>query len=158
MEELWKPIAKSKYEVSNLGRIRSHARNGKGWPRFLKLNKNTYGYLNASVMGRTRAVHTLVATAFIGPANGKQVNHIDCDKENNAASNLEWVTPKENTRHAQANGLLVAPPSQAILTKKQVLKIRKLYAEGELSGQKIAFKFKVSKSCVYKILQGKNWR
>jgi len=51
-------------------------------------------------------VHTLVALSFIGkPTNANlQVNHIDSNPLNNCVSNLEWVTPQENTNHKLKSG------------------------------------------------------
>ena len=56
---------------------------------------------------KTRAIHRLVAEAFIPVVPGKAyVNHIDGNKHNNDVSNLEWCTASENISHAIKNGLL----------------------------------------------------
>lgn len=54
---------------------------------------------------RTFVLHRLVAEAFVPNTHGKPlVNHIDGNKYNPAASNLEWVTQSENTKHAWETG------------------------------------------------------
>lgn len=52
------------------------------------------------------SIHRLVARAFVpNPHNKPMVNHIDGNKLNNNACNLEWVTCSENHRHAFVLGL-----------------------------------------------------
>lgn len=67
-----------------------------------------YATVTAYVNGKQKHfyVHRLVAEAFIpNPENKPQVNHIDGNAKNNHASNLEWVTAKENANHAHISGL-----------------------------------------------------
>lgn len=103
MVEVWLPVKgwETLYEVSNLGRVRSLTRN-----KTIKkqhLIPTGYWAVALSVKHKTfsRRVHRLVAEAFIpNPENKPQVNHIDGDRKNNNAANLEWVTQRENSLHA----------------------------------------------------------
>lgn len=102
---------------------------------FLAAAPTSRGYLSVNLYDGKRSsshtVHSLVALAFIGPRpDGKQVNHIDGDKQNNAPSNLEYVTQSENMRHAFDTGLYVPKRGEehcnAKLTSRQVVSIRRI--------------------------------
>ena len=65
------------------------------------------GYMFIRIGEKSFPLHRVIASAFIpNPENKPEVNHIDGDKTNNAVSNLEWTTRKENARHAAEHGLL----------------------------------------------------
>ena len=65
------------------------------------------GYLTYKIHGCYYHVHAHVAELFIpNPENKRVVNHIDGNKRNAHADNLEWNTHSENTKHAYATGLI----------------------------------------------------
>lgn len=106
--EKWAPIngTHGLLEISNQGRVRSLMRDG----RILKTQTDNKGYTRVRVTIKrermTFKVHREVAKAFLAnPHNLPQVNHIDGNKQNNSAENLEWVTNIENAHHAIAAGL-----------------------------------------------------
>lgn len=90
------------YEVNNFGEVRN-----KKTGRILKQRPNERGYMNLMIDGITEKTHRLVADSFFdGDHSGLDVNHIDCNKQNNFIGNLEWCTRKENAIHALQNGLI----------------------------------------------------
>jgi len=110
MTEVWKDIEgyEGLYQVSNLGRIRSLDRidsNGrKRRGKIIKPLNVGKGYvcvgLHLDGLLTQRYVHRLVALAFVdGYDDEKEVNHINEDKHDNRAVNLEWIGRKENINH-----------------------------------------------------------
>lgn len=115
------------YYVSSLGRLKTTNYNNTGTTRVLCLSRNPNGYVYYHSSSRAYRWHRVVAELFVvnpDPDNRTQVNHIDGNKHNNAAVNLEWVSQSENQRHAFRNGL--QERKYAVTTSDQEL-IRKLY-------------------------------
>jgi hypothetical protein len=90
------------YKVSDCGAVM--APSGK-----LLAMRVVNGYHHVTLgRGRQRAVHVLVAEAFICKRpEGKVVNHKNGNRKDNRVENIEWVTQSENVKHAYANGLRV---------------------------------------------------
>lgn len=117
--EIWKttPINKD-YEVSNYGKVRSKDRTIKcadGRVRSIKgktiKGKVNKGYYVVS-LGRKASIsiHRLVALSFLeNPNNYQCINHIDGNKQNNNACNLEWCNYSQNLIHAYKNNLNPIP-------------------------------------------------
>lgn len=125
--EIWKDIYgyEDSYSISNHGRVKSKERevfrrskNGNMYKVkvggfILKNICHKSGYARVVLMKDGKAkqenVHRLVANHFINnPLNLPQVNHIDGNKHNPHVSNLEWVTPIDNGKHAYSSGLSYA--------------------------------------------------
>lgn len=108
--ERWKDIAgfTGKYQVSDLGRVRSYARGRNGTILKHSYDRSGYHRVGLSICrGKVKwsLVHRLVLTTFVGAKVGMQVNHIDGNKDNNTLQNLEWCTQSENMKHAYRLGL-----------------------------------------------------
>ena len=115
LEEVWKDIdGFPGYKVSSLGNVCSCKNNRHGLCDICRPLKpaidTSTGYLKVNLRddtkGHTKPIHKLVAEAFCDRHDDRAVvNHIDGDKLNNRADNLEWVSNSENVKHAFALGL-----------------------------------------------------
>lgn len=140
--EVWKPHPEFQFvEVSTLGNVRTFDRevttnsgvrlvNG----RVLKPFYNKDGYLltKITVDGKriTKGIHRLVAETFIpNPENLSQVNHKDCNRDNNNTSNLEWVTSEYNIKYRESHGKALNHPVFAI--NLSTLKISRFSSQSE---------------------------
>ena len=111
MKEEWRDIKgyEGRYQVSNLGRIKSlRDNNGNYRESFPLIFSDKSGYKRVNLYTRSRCkhflVHRLVAMHFIdNPNNLPQVNHKDENKQNNCVENLEWCTPRYNICYGNRN-------------------------------------------------------
>jgi hypothetical protein len=160
MNEIWITIKDfENYQVSNLGRIMSLYKN-----IILKPLKDKHGYYHISLYKNktcyTKDIHIIVARTFISnPLNLPEVNHIDGNKENCAATNLEWSTKSDNEKHAYRTGLRSAKGeknNQSKLTDIQVKEIKEL--KGKIKGSEVAIMYDIDRSVIYNIFNNKAWK
>ena len=108
--ERWKVIPgfNGKYLISDMGNVYSTSK-----CKIMKKRLNQHGYydigLDLNNHNKTKRIHRLVAEAFVpNPQKLNVINHIDGNKRNNNADNLEWCSYKFNARHAVDNELIKA--------------------------------------------------
>lgn len=144
----------------------------------LKPATDKKGYLRVglTINGKlcTKKVHRLVANAFLQNLENKPcVNHIDGIKKNNFVSNLEWVTYKENTKHAIDTGLFYFNSSKesvnkiikkgslngnALLTEEKVIEIRKKYKPRIYTRLMLSLEYGVKESCIKDVVNRNSWK
>lgn len=102
--EVWKKVNNYEgiYWVSNKGRVK----NNRKVMKFYRINS---GYLcvdfTVNKEKKKFLVHRLVALHFCdNPSEYPEVNHIDENKSNNCAANLEWSSRSHNKQHSMATG------------------------------------------------------
>lgn len=150
-KEIWKNIADTEYEVSDMGRVRHGS-------RVLGGSHRQDNYIVVNIKGTQYPIHRLVATAFIpNPENLPEVNHKDGNKMNNSVQNLEWVTRSENHIHAIQNHL---QPSglytyKGKFTEEKRAEIKGLWNDGVMTKREIAKKYGVSHTCINDIINEK---
>lgn len=172
MEEIFRPIKNYEgyYEVSNLGRVKSLAKEwsvGRKGETILKAGKRKIGYdfvvLCVDKNKKYVSVHRLVAEHFCeNPNSYNVVNHKDSDRQNNNASNLEWTTNSGNAKHGFdygfRKGMKGVTNGGSILNTDKVIKIRELYYTKKYSQSKIAEMFSIKQTQVSRIVLRKQWQ
>lgn len=147
------------YMVSDAGDVMSIPKNGKNGIE-LSQTSDSKGYMRVGLYkdGRESScqVHRLVAEAFCGnPMLKEQVNHIDGNKRNNSAKNLEWCTSGENNLH-----------KYRVLGVKHTVKSRRRFDDDQIrairssnkSGRELAREFGVSPNAIRQIRNKKSYR
>lgn len=109
MKEVWKDIKgfEGRYQVSNLGRVKSLCYHNGTSERILRQRNNLSGnpivnlYKKGSDKGTLKTVHRLVAEQFIPNENNfPMINHKDENPKNNNVRNLEWCDCSYNVLYS----------------------------------------------------------
>lgn len=163
ISESWKECKDfPNYEISTFGNIRSKdtiVRCGKNHTackhgKLLTPAINSNGYLKVVISGKTKYIHSLVATTFIdNPENKREVNHIDNNKRNNFVFNLEWVSSSENKTKAYETGVMSSGENRynSKLNNNDIIIIRNSLESPET----LAKQFNVTKTHILRIINNK---
>ena len=155
--EVWRrvPSFDSRYEVSNLGRVRFC--NG----RVRKLKTAVNGYLLLSVAnGRGSAdnvsVARLVCEAFHGACpEGFEVDHANRDRADNRPENLRWVSKAFNLAQRQ---LPCGTAHHAARLNEEAIRLIRSGETYRGRNSQLARQFGVSRETVRDVRNGKYWR
>lgn len=161
MEEIWKdvPMFEGLYKVSNTGKVISYVKNKDG--QYIgSPDKNNYTHIQLRKKGFIlfTFAHRLVAELFVpNPENKSCVNHKDFNRQNNVFTNLEWVTPYENSMHSiknlHFNGTIRGElHPRSLFTNDQVADMRRLRSEGMMYS-KIARKYNAKENTILQIFR-----
>ena len=162
--ETWKGIEGfPKYEVSNLGRVRSYQRGDE--PRLLVAIPHPGGYLFVNLYngdGQAKTlVHQLVAAAFHGERpDGMVCRHLNGVPSDNRAENVVWGTPSENgldsIRHGTAS--VTGGRLSRAFTGQEALSIWERAQNGERPFEIAKDYPHVSPSTVRRVARGQGYR
>jgi len=165
--EEWRAIPgyEGLYEVSDQGNVRRIVENS---ARLLRPSVSNSGYQTVSLSkrGRQRSyfVHQLVTLAFIGPEPlpDIQVHHINSNREDNRAVNLEYLTRAENMYHTIGPRGFKPQNNRTRpykFTEDMIRDMRETFKiEGHKAIPSLAVKYDTSASHVYGIIRRKQYR
>ena len=177
LTEIWKTIPNSTYAISNKGKIKNtpHMRLHNINKTFYKTkeqiltpcNNNSKKYWRFTVFyndgsKKTESIHRLVAEAFIPNINNyPYINHIDGNKDNNHAENLEWCTNQQNMDHRFGvlkcfSNTRGSACNFAKLNEEQVHQIAILLKQGNTLVN-IGKQFGVGNTTISEIKSGRSW-
>ena len=151
--EEWRDVVgyEGLYQVSDQGRVKSLERKVPKWDgertvkeRILKPAPTKYGYLQLNLYagGKQKAltVHRLVCEAFHeNPDNKQEVNHINENKTDNRACNLEWCTRTENCNHGSRNERVAKAQSKPVAQYAQDGELIKVWPSTMEVGRQTGF-------------------
>jgi len=159
---MWKTINEEPdYEIDDSGKVRNRKTK-----HVKSLRKDRYGYLRVTLYpsGKTYTVHRLVAKAFLdNPENYPVVNHLNGDKEDNRAVNLEWCTVKRNTHHAIGHGFfkikdIVGEKNPASVFTENLVREIKYGKYSDMTTKDIAESTGMRYEAVRRIRTGQHWK
>ena len=149
------------YEISDIGRVKRLTCVTKGGRKLKEkiIPQSTRGrYLRVNLTNYSTGkqtglyVHRLVAIAFIpNPLNLPEVNHIDGNKLNNVAANLEWSDRVKNMTHACRTGL-----AKHTLNMEAARAIRERIKAGEKQSA-LAREYSVTQQTISLIVRNQRW-
>ena len=113
--------------------------------------------------------HRLVAHYFLKKPTAIQtiVAHLDHDKLNNRANNLQWMTAEENYEHQKSSPHVIKEKQErrhrrkedsraTKLTVTKVMLLKKMINQGKPMKQLVK-QFKVTDTQIFRIKRGENW-
>lgn len=171
--ELWKdaplrkPTRKTRYEISNYGRIKSVERATEN-EKVIKGSTSVRGFklLNVRLEDGSRQslhIHKAVAQLFVKrPSEDTNiVIHLDFIKDNNRYENLKWVTKDQWKKHLVVNPNFIAARMKQKdgnkLNASQVKMIKRMIERGKTKKRIIAKQFGVTVTHINRIISGENW-
>lgn len=129
------------YKISNYARVKNHR------GRITEGHNHASGYLWVSISPKQYLLHRLVAKVFIpNPENKEQVNHIDGNKKNACADNLEWCSNTENQIHKINSGLSNSI-KKIVQYDLKMNKIKEFFSQVEASKELKISNVNISKCC-----------
>ena len=151
---------------STVWTCRKFNRNPQGEWRPLKVyvGKNGYPVISLQKDGRkyTRTVHTLILTAFKGPAPpNMECRHLDGNPLNSRLDNLAWGTHRENGEdmilHGSGRSAQGSRHRDARLTEEDIPAIVEAYNCGE-TARSIGLRYGVTKGAILDVLSRDTWK
>lgn len=135
----------------------------------MNLSKKFQDDLKERTINYHSLVHRLVADYHLKKPAGNQtiVSHLDHDKLNNRASNLQWMTPEQNYEHQKNSPHVIKEKQERRLRPKEnsratkltvtkVMLLKKLLEQDKPMKQLVRL-FKVTDTQILRIKRGENW-
>lgn len=166
--EVFVPVIgfETRFRISNYGTVVSINGRYLG-ERVMPCTIDPAGYKSTTLRSNGKKwcvrIHTLVAMHFV--ENGKPceydtVNHMDGNKLNNYAGNLEWCTSGMNISHAFKIGLIDKKGEKhhaAKVDTANVLEMREKHKRGGYTQSKLGMEYGISRRHVSDILNRVCW-